>query len=267
MKHTRRVSRVIVALLALTILSTACGGDDDADDLGSETPAAAATPSLATVTVTAEDGSLAIPSSIEAVPTSFVLENDGTKPYEAKFARLNEGVTMKDLQASLREGPDAALSLITLAGEIRRTAPGDTDELTAELAPGDYVVVDPAFAGQGMVMPFEVVAGAADADEPEADVEVSLTDFAMDMPSTLPAGKVTVKVVNNGGQAHELFLLAEGEKPGPRAPGVTPFNPGSTVWAELDLEPGTYTAVCYFPDAKSGKPHVALGMKEMVVVE
>jgi hypothetical protein len=47
---------------------------------------------------------------------------------------------------------------------------------------------------------------------------------------------------------------------------VTPFNPGSTVWAEFDLEPGKYTAVCYFPDVKTGKSHAALGMtKELTV--
>ena len=82
-----------------------------------------------------------------------------------------------------------------------------------------------------------------------------------------PVGIVSLGVTNLGDQAHEFFFLREGEKPGPQSPGVTPFNPGSTIWIELDLQAGEYTAVCYFPDKKTGKPHAALGMKKEFIVE
>lgn len=265
MQRIRRVAHMTIPFLAVVVLMTACGEGEDAPQQQQE--AQQEEQPVEEIIITASDGSIEMPASIASAPTLLVLENEGTKPYEAKFARLNEGVTQKDLKASLRKGPDAALSLITLAGEIRRTAPGESDELTIELATGNYVVVDPMYAAQGLLQPFEVATTTQATQEPPADANVTLTDFAIGMPTTLPSGPVTLKVANQGAQAHEIFFLSQGEKPGPRAAGVTPFNPGSTVWAEFDLPVGRYTAVCYFPDAKTGKSHAALGMKMEISVE
>ena len=35
---------------------------------------------------------------------------------------------------------------------------------------------------------------------------------------------------------------------------------------EVDLEPGTYSMICFMPDP-SGTPHAMLGMVEVIVVE
>lgn len=264
MHAIRSAPRASVFAVTAVFLIAGCGGGDETQPQQQAQPAEERP--VAEITITATDGSLELPATVESAPTRFVLQNDGTKPYEAKFARLNAGVKLRDLQASLKQGPEAVFSLITLAGEVRRTAPGASGELTTELAPGSYVVVDPKYAGQGMVSPFEVVSASEATEEPPSDVEVVLGDFVIEAPSTLPSGTVSFKVANEGGQAHEFFLLEEGEKPGPSSAGVTPFNPGSTVWAEFDLEPGKYTAVCYFPDVKTGKSHAALGMtKELTV--
>ena len=252
-------------LLTLSVLFAACGGDGDARN--GERPQGSGAQPVAEVIVMVTDGSIEMPSRLESAPTRLVLENEGTKPYEAKFARLNEGVTVKDLQKSMSKGPEAVFSLITLAGELRRTAPGENDELMTEFAPGNYVAVDPKYAARGMVRPFEVVATDEVTEKPEADIAVALTDFAIDMPTTLPSGSVTLEITNQGSQAHEFFLLKEGEKPSRHSPGVTPFNPGSTVWVEFDLEAGNYSAVCHFPDTKTGKSHAALGMEMEFTVE
>lgn len=267
MQRIRRAARIAVPFFAIFVLLAACGDSEDARQPRQEAQQEPEERSVAEITITATDESIEMPPSIGSAPTLFVLENEGTRPYEAKFARLNEGVTIKDLKASLRRGPDAVFSLITLAGELRRTAPGESNELTTELAAGHYVVVDPKYVARGMVSPFEVVATTQATEEPEADVDVTLTDFAIDMPTTLPSGPLPFKVANQGGQAHEFLLLREGEKPGPQTPGVTPFNPGSTVWVEFDLQAGKYTAVCYFLDTKTGKSHAALGMKTEFIVE
>jgi hypothetical protein len=255
-----------ITLLAAVVLG-ACGGTDTAQQPSEGAQKDPAETSAATVTITTDDGSIEMPATVRSDPTTFVLENDGTRAYEAKFARLNEGVSVKDLKASLRTGPDAVFSLITLAGELRRTGPGGNETQNMQLATGNYVVVDPKYATQGMVHAFEVVAGTHDTDEPPSDVEVTLDDMSIDMPATLPSGLLTFKIGNHGTQAHEIVLLREGEKPARETPGATPFNPGSIVWSDFELEPGRYTAVCYFPDAQTGKPHAALGMKTKFIVE
>lgn len=266
MQWTRPAAHIAIPLITVFALG-ACGRSGGSPQSQPDASIAPEQKPVAEITITVSDGSIEIPATIGSEPTHFVLHNEGTRAYEAKFARLNEGVTMKDLEKSLKKGPDAALSLITLAGEIRRTAPSKTDELTIELAAGNYVVVDPRYTEQGLVQPFEVVAVAEDTEKPQADVDATLTDFAIDIPSTLSSGGFTIKVANDGDQAHEIFFLKEGEKPGRHSPGVTPFNPGSTVWMEFDLEAGNYTAVCFFPDMKTGKSHAALGMKTEVIIE
>jgi hypothetical protein len=43
------------------------------------------------------------------------------------------------------------------------------------------------------------------------------------------------------------------------AGGVGVTSPGQTVWVALDLVPGTYAAVCFFPGG-TGQPHILDGM-------
>ncbi|MDQ3526218.1 MAG: hypothetical protein M3451_14365, partial [Chloroflexota bacterium] len=35
---------------------------------------------------------------------------------------------------------------------------------------------------------------------------------------------------------------------------------GTTIWVTMDLEAGTYAALCFFPDPETGMPHAAMGM-------
>lgn len=202
-----------------------------------------------------------MPGSVESAPIKIVFHNEGSRPYEAKFARLNDGMTMGDVQQAMPKGEEEVFKVITLAGEIPRTGAGQTGSLTVRFAPGHYLVVDPRFAAKGMVRPFEVNATDETVDEPDADAEVLLTDFAIDMPDELPAETLTVQVTNNGGQTHEVAFLRDGDKLTRDTPAVLPFNPGTTIWQEISLEPGVYLAVCYFPDSETGKPHIALGME------
>jgi hypothetical protein len=38
------------------------------------------------------------------------------------------------------------------------------------------------------------------------------------------------------------------------------------MWPLLDLEPGTYVAVCWVPDSRNGMPHVMEGMLDVFTV-
>ncbi len=42
--------------------------------------------------------------------------------------------------------------------------------------------------------------------------------------------------------------------------GTVALAPSGESLVEADLAPGNYVLICYIPDAKDGKPHVAHGM-------
>ncbi len=44
------------------------------------------------------------------------------------------------------------------------------------------------------------------------------------------------------------------------------LSAGKTMWLEFDLAPGTYVALCFFPDPETGMPHAALGMVQLFTV-
>ena len=138
-------------------------------------------------------------------------------------------------------------------------------------------------------------------DEPEAAVEATMVDFDFEISSPVPAGANIWKVTNDGEQPHHLILsqVPDGTTeddvielvnamfgPPPASPEAmaTPvetalsfedvvdvydtliLSSGNSLWAEIDLEPGTYAAICFIPTS-DGTPHIMLGMIEMLTVE
>jgi hypothetical protein len=58
----------------------------------------------------------------------------------------------------------------------------------------------------------------------------------------------------------------DGPPPGNALGGVSGFLPGMTTYTTVDLTPGNYVLVCFFPDVKDGKAHVVHGMiKEFTI--
>jgi hypothetical protein len=49
--------------------------------------------------------------------------------------------------------------------------------------------------------------------------------------------------------------------------GVATLDPGLTAQFSADLTPGDYGMICFIPDAKDGKPHLAHGMMKSFKVE
>jgi hypothetical protein len=112
----------------------------------------------------------------------------------------------------------------------------------------------------------------------EPDVEMKLSDYAFETPTALTAGQHMIRVENSASQAHEVFVvrLAPGKTakdlvnwvekmqgPPPAEPmgGVTGLATGGHAFFPVKFEPGsTYALLCFLPDAKDGKPHVAHGM-------
>jgi uncharacterized cupredoxin-like copper-binding protein len=89
----------------------------------------------------------------------------------------------------------------------------------------------------------------AAAAEPAA-VEVHLSEYAIAMPHTLPAGPVTFLVRNEGKKTHSFKI----EGPGLIEALAKPVKPGASESLEVTLKPGEYRVYCPVGD------HEAKGM-------
>jgi len=113
-------------------------------------------------------------------------------------------------------------------------------------------------------------------------VTVTANEYAFDMPTSIPAGLTTFRLVDKGKEPHHLFVmkLEQGKKAsdlfaalkamGPAGgppPGWmrvvggpnSPVPGGGEANATLVLEPGEYAAFCVIPTPQ-GAPHFMMGM-------
>lgn len=261
------------------------------------TAMATAGPSVAAampeITVDAADFSYTAPQTIGAGWVRVVLNNSGAEAHHVQFLRLNDGVTVQQFEDALSKAEGPALAMTKQMGGVGAVHPGGSASAVINLPAGEYVMVcfvpspgdHEAHYAKGMIKSLTVqAAAAASAAEPKADMSVRLKDFAFGMPDTLPAGPHTIQVVNDGPEPHEfnILQLADGKTavdvlqflngaggPPPFAPvgGMNGLDVGVTGYAELDLAPGHYVAICNIPSPKAeGHPHFALGMiKEFTV--
>jgi hypothetical protein len=270
-----------------------CKADRPASGTGSS-PAPATEPAKvapATVTVTATDYQFDAPATAPAGAVTIHLINHGKELHQVQLIKLEDGKTAADLAKALRT-PGPSPSWIKFVGGPNGVAPGQEARATSVLAPGSYLylcfIPSPdgvMHAAKGMVRPFEVTAtSGALAEAPAADVTITLTDYAFQSSQPLTAGRHTILVKNAGPQPHEIVLLklAPGKKaedfgrwaetgmkgPPPAEPigGVTYLDKGSEGSFTADLIPGDYGFICFLPDAKDGKPHLAHGMMKTVTV-
>jgi uncharacterized cupredoxin-like copper-binding protein len=71
-------------------------------------------------------------------------------------------------------------------------------------------------------------------------VDVSLTNFAIEMSTELPAGPVRFNIVNNGTSPHSFVLEGQGI----RKTLANTLQPGASARLNADLVPGVYTIFC-----------------------
>ena len=274
---TRRVTRAITSLAALALT----GG------LAACTSASASTSATEhVVELTAVDYSYQMPSMapLRAGLETIRLHNAGTQPPQAAIVRLHDGVTYDQFQAALRQGEGPALALIDFEGGVNTIDPGTTAPAYSKLTAGNYAVLcfvqgadHVPHLAKGMVMPFEVSGPNHKARTPETQGSVGLHNYGFTLPSEFGHG--TYAVTNTGDEPHELallkvapgkttddvmnFLMARtpsGPPPFADAGGVAAVSPGVTAYGNINLQSGSYVAVCFVPDDQAPRlPHFMKG--------
>jgi hypothetical protein len=273
----------------------ACSGSDipktdQADAVPAPPPTTATVPTV--VNVTAREYAFDVPQRIPAGVTTFRFLAKGKEPHHGIMVRLDDGKTFQDLAEALKkEGPPPTWA--HMDGGMMIGDPDAGSMVTMSLTPGKYALICfiPAADGmphmaKGMVAPIEVTpATGPPAPEPDADVVISLADFDFQISEPLTPGEHVIRVETAPGQPHELVLvqLGEGVTPqqvvatemgqikGPRpsytyAGGVAPMEPGRHAYMHVNLKPGNYALICFIPDGKDGKPHLAHGMLKQITV-
>ena len=248
------------------------------------------------VTITTSEYAFGMPDTIPAGLTTFRLVNRGKELHHASLVRLRDGKTVADFQAGLAAAMQSHTHLpswMTFAGGPNAVTLGDTGVATETLEPGSYVFVCwiPSLDGvphvmKGMLHPLVVTAGAIPAAAaPAADVTIKLTDYDFVLSRPLTAGKHVVRVENTGAQAHEIVIAAlapgktlkdfiaweEGGEKGPLPTGqwlggITTLDVGGHSQFTTTFAPGSYLLLCFWPDAKDGKPHLMHGMGKEITV-
>lgn len=74
----------------------------------------------------------------------------------------------------------------------------------------------------------------------EEAVQVELTEFQINMPSSLPAGSTTFEVANTGSLEHNFEIEGQGIE----EVFETNLQPGETRTLQVDLQPGDYVVYC-----------------------
>lgn len=228
---------------------------------------------------------LIVPAELHAGIVDVTFMNITDAPFAPMVARLNEGVTPEALMEAMGAGMEASLQLVSLLGGTQ-IAPQSSFNATFDLKPGTHVVIN--FAGESAPQIFTVAEGDAAAAAPEADVTVSLLDFAFSLPTTISAGEQTWLLENKGEQWHEMGIYriddstsiaelrdimqqmvssdAAAELPVEQVGFWMPMQQGERAWFQQDLDAGTYVVVCFLPDFASGHAHLNLGMVQLLTV-
>lgn len=237
------------------------------------------------VTVVATDYSFRMPDTLPAGPTKFQLVNQGHELHHLFLVRLTNGHTVSDLAAAMTN-PGPFPSWAVEEGGPNGADPATTSFATiVNLEEGRYaaVCIIPGRDGvphlmKGMVHELVVRPSAKEARaEPKPSGVISLVDYGFQPSTALTAGRHVLLVKNDGKQTHELEIakLLPGKTPADLARwadkmagpppaqflgGVSPIAAGHSNEIAVDFAPGRYVFLCFVPDAKDGKPHVAHGM-------
>lgn len=245
-------------------------------------------PGANVVSIVATDYAFDMPTSIPAGLTTLRFTNKGKELHHMYVVKVEPSKSSSDVMAWFKAGGPPPSWMKPVGGP---NASATQTLFTSTLEAGRYVALcvipspgGPPHIMKGMIKDFTVTPSNRKAAVPVATVSLSLNDYGFTFSKPLSAGKHIVAVTNNGKQPHEFFfaklmpgktpmdmaMFAENPKgapPGMPMGGITDILPGATVYLQVDVAPGEYGFMCFTPDAKDGKPHLAHGMISQVTVK
>jgi hypothetical protein len=243
-----------------------------------------------------------MPDSIPAGYVDVTVKNEGKEQHQVGFVKLG-GMTFAQFNTASNTTNLRAVKpgTIFLSGP-NGAEPGQSTSATVKLDPGDYAVVCyiPAasdgkpHAAHGMITKVTIAKTADSVDvAPVAKSTITLGEFSFTLPAGFD-GKGVVDISNQGKQVHEMgilklnpgktldeakaFLLTPPGAPAPTGPppfsaipglgGVTGMSTGQNAWVNMNLTPGNYMLICFYPDTSTPAelPHALKGMvKEFTI--
>lgn len=301
-KLPRRTVLTLLATGAGTALLAACGGGSTTATMvatattrvtpaptagASSASASTASGSTPALMIDAVDYAFRTNGSVAAGMTMVQMRNLGQEDHQTQFLRLNDGVTLPQVQVAFQTDPTTVTRLATLVGGPGTAPAGAVSAAMMDLQAGQYVLAcfipgrdHIAHAAKGMVLPLQVAPRAgAETPAPATHGTAVMKDFSFALSaSAFPAGRRMIAVTNEGAQPHEFAVLRlapgkdaadvtqyfaatpTGPPPFAAAGGTTALSPGQRGIAVLDLTPGSYAVTCFVPDPASGNSHLQLGM-------
>ena len=275
---------VVVAMIATSACASGEGDAAESDSLADSGVVAAPHE----MPVVARDFAFDVADTVPAGVTTIRLTNQGTDLHHFFLVKLAEGKTLDDLLAEARG--DAMPSWATQLGGPNVAPPGGETAVMVDLEPGNYAAlcVIPASDGiahvaKGMSTSFTVVPSDVRTAAPEADVLLTLEDYDFRFSTPLTAGEHVIEVRTAEGQPHELVLIQlgpgktlndmlgwvakpVGPPPGRPIGGTVGLSAGRMNKIPVNLTPGEYALICFFPDHNDGKPHFEHGMMKQITV-
>lgn len=112
------------------------------------------------------------------------------------------------------------------------------------------------------------------------NITVSMSEWTMEAPATVPAGTVTIDAVNDGGKPHEILVVrAESSKgfvvdetgkvdedkfaEGTLLGEIEEFEAGTSKSGTFDLSPGTYVLFCNIVEKQPDGSYESHFLKKM----
>jgi len=239
-------------------------------------------------------GVTGLPDTLAAGRYLVSLENQtADQEIQVYLAVLPDTVTPEQANADLAKDDVPAWAYDAVWAGGPSPAAGETDAVVVNLSEGSWWAAvdrssDDAAQPQDSSQPLTVTGGTptAEAAAPSGAVAVTMTEYTFEVPAGLAAGPQIWDLSNAGEQPHFLVLwgVPEGTTmqqvmdtigafgSGTPVPGMLAFqylrdvydttfvSGGQHEWIQVDLDAGTYAAVCFFPDRASGAPHALMGM-------
>ena len=255
------------------------------------------------IVYTFENGTLTGPETLSLNGYQNILFiNKSDTELDMSLLRLHEGVTLEEviaadnaIEEAFSTGGDAGKAI----GEFLSLADAIGGLSVEPMSQGSaYLLLEPGFYGVGASsgggpeetsikahMKLRVGEGEV-AEAPTAAFNLTMGDFHLDFPDTMPAGEQLWQISSTG-QPHMAlifkltegataddvmsFIMSEGEPSGPPpfefGTAISALSSGQSFYTSLSLSPGNYVAICPLPDLAGQGNHAEHGMVDSFTVK